>query len=355
MLLALSVSFLCSILEAIILSITPSYIESLRQKGSRIAPVLYKQKEEIDKPLAAILSLNTIAHTVGSIGVGVQANAVWGDNSFTVGIVSTVMTLLILVLSEIIPKSLGANYWRQLAPSAARILQVLLFLLGIFVRISTLITRFIARQDKEAKISRAEISAMAEIGEQEGIFEEGESRALKNLLKFKQVKVKEIMTPRTVVVAIPEQNTIEETYRQEEYLRFTRMPIYQENIDQVSGFIHKHDLLYKMAKDEYDLPLHTLRRAIMRVSEKMPVNNLYEKLIAAREHIALVMDEYGGLAGVVTMEDVLETLLGIEIVDEFDDTPDLQAYAKEKWASQAKQWNHETKTPSQSATPKKSN
>lgn len=337
LLLALIVSFLCSILEAVILSVTPSYIESLRQKGNKLGDNLKKLKENVDKPLAAILTLNTIAHTIGAAGVGAQASVVFGDNSLVLGIVSAVMTLLILILSEIIPKSLGANYWRSLAPFTARTLNFLLFSLGIFVRLSQFITNMIAKDKKEASISRAEISAMADIGQKEGIFEEGESRALKNLIKFKQVKVEEIMTPRTVMITASEDTTIGEIFNDEHYLRFTRIPIYKDHIDQVTGFIHKHDLLFKMAQDQPDLPLKEIRRDIQAVTEKMPVHSLYEKLVESRSHIALALDEYGGVAGIVTMEDVLETLLGIEIMDEFDTTQDMRAYAKQKWANRAKE------------------
>ena len=336
LLLALSVSFLCSILEAVLLSITPSYIESIGQKKGKQGERLRELKESIDKPLSAILTLNTIAHTIGAAGVGAQASALMGENLWSLVVVPSVMTLLILILSEIIPKSLGANYWRQLAPFTTATLNFLVKILYPFVVLSKFITDAIAKGKKGNTISRDEISAMADIGQKEGIFEEGESRVLKNLLRFKQVKVEEIMTPRTVVVAAQQDKFVKEIYKDETYLRFTRIPIYVENIDQVVGFVHKHDILLKVAQDEHEVTLKSLNRNIMRVSEKMPVHNLYEQFVDKREHIALALDEYGGVSGVVTMEDALETLLGIEIMDEFDHTRDMQALAKQKWASRAK-------------------
>ena len=336
LLLALSVSFLCSVLEAVLLSITPSYIETISQKKDKQGNHLRELKENIDKPLSAILTLNTIAHTIGAAGVGAQAGALMGENYWSLAVVPSVMTLLILILSEIIPKSLGANYWRQLAPFATTTLNFLVKALYPFVILSKIITDAISKDKKGHTISRDEISAMADIGQKEGIFEEGESRVLKNLLKFKQVKVEEIMTPRTVVVAAQQDIPVKEIYQEESYLRFTRIPIYADNIDQVVGFVHKHDILLKVAKDEHDMPLKALSRNIMGVSEKMPVHNLYEQFIEKREHITLALDEYGGVSGVVTMEDVLETLLGIEIVDEFDHTRDMQALAKQRWQSRSK-------------------
>lgn len=334
--LAIFFSFLCSILEAVLLSITPSYIESVYQSRPSAGQKLRDLKQNIDKPLAAILSLNTIAHTVGAAGVGYQAGQVFGDDSFTMTLISGVLTLLILVFSEIIPKSIGATYWRNLANFTANVLQVLIKLLLPLVWLSQMITKLLSSKDKQNSISRAEFSAMADIGEKEGVFAEGESRVIKNLLRFKSVKAEDIMTPRTVVLAAAEETTIKEIYENREYLRFSRIPIFQGHIDNVRGFIHKHDLLDKMARDEHDLPISAIRRDILTIPEKMPIPRLFEKLIEQRDHIALAVDEYGGFAGIVTMEDVLEALLGIEIVDEFDGAQDMRAYARERWQNRAK-------------------
>ncbi len=346
---AILVSFLCSILEAVILSITPSYVETINQKNPQLGAKMKALKEDIDRPLSAILSLNTIAHTIGAAGVGWQSGQVF-KSELALGLVPVVLTLLILILSEIIPKSIGANYWRTLAPYTARVLSFLITVLWPLVWLSQSITRMLARDKSAASISRAEISAMADIGHKEGIFEEGESRVIKNLLRFKQVKIEEVMTPRTVVLAASQEDTVRTIYENADYLRFTRIPIYEEQIDNVTGFVHKHDVLYKMARDEHNLKLKEIKRDLMAVSEKMPVPNLFERLIDEREHIALAVDEYGGVAGIVTMEDVLETLLGIEILDEFDKNKDMRAYAKQKWAQKAKELDINPEKPGDSSS-----
>lgn len=338
--LAILASFLCSVLEAVLLSVTPSYVETLVQNGHKSGPMLKKLKQEVDKPLAAILSLNTVAHTIGSAGVGWQAGVVFGPKY--VGIIIGVHTILILILSEIIPKSLGANYWRTLAPITAVVLKYLDIVMYPLVVLSQGITSILSSDKKTSSVSRAEISAMADIGHKEGIFEEDESRVIKNLLRFKSVKAEEVMTPRTVLMTAPEGLKVKELYQNKDYLRFTRIPIYNGKIDNVTGFVHKHDVLDQVANDEHDTTLKEIRRDIIQVPEKMPIHKIFNYLLKKREHIALAVDEYGGVSGIVTMEDVLETLLGIEILDEFDQTKDMQALAKQKWASKAKRLDIDT-------------
>ena len=333
LLLAILFSFLCSVLEAVLLSITPSYIQSLSEKNPKLTKQLQELKENIDRPLAAILSLNTIAHTIGAAGVGAQAVVVFEDIS--VGVVSAVLTILILVFSEIIPKTLGARYWRSLAPFTARTLKFLIFVLYPFVLLSKWITSLISPKEKEAEVSRAEFSAMADIGHREGVFKESEMRVIKNLIAFKDIKAKTIMTPRTVVVGVNENVALKNVYADKSYLRFTRLLIYKNNLDNVSGYVHKHDVLQKLAEDKHDLLVKEICREIMVVPESMPIPTVFEKMMETREHIALAVDEYGGTAGVVTLEDILETLLGVEIVDEFDNAQDMQSYAREKWKIRA--------------------
>lgn len=331
---ALLISFLCSILEAALLSTTSSYIEALEQKGDKTGTKLKKLKENVDRPLSAILSLNTIAHTVGAAGVGAQAVQVFGDAY--VGIISGVLTFLILILSEIIPKTLGVSYWRNLAGFSANALSIIIMLMYPLVVLSKGISKLIARETNHPLVSRSEISAMADMGHKEGVFLETESRILKNLVKLKSVKVYDIMTPRTVVLTVPENMTLAKLYEQKENLRFSRIPVYEEQVDNVSGYIHKHDLLDRLAKDEHSVLLSEIKRDIMMVNEEMPIIQLFEKLISEKEHIALAIDEYGGMTGVVTMEDVIETLLGLEITDEFDNTQDMQEYARQRWKKRAK-------------------
>lgn len=334
--LAIFVSFLCSVLEAALLSITPSYIEALEQKGSSLGKHLKALKGDIDRPLAAILSLNTIAHTIGAAGVGAQAAKVFGE--VYVGIVSAILTILILVFSEIIPKTLGVSYWRSLTRFTSATLRLLIIMMYPLVLLSQGITKLLSKEEQQQSISRAEIYAMADMGHKEGIFEESESRILKNLVRLRTIKAEDIMTPRTVVVAAPEDTTLNNLHtKHKDYLRFSRIPVYHEQIDNITGFIHKHDLLDKLADDKHDLKLKDIKRDIMMISEEMKLPALFEKFISEREQIALAVDRYGGMAGIVTMEDVLETLLGLEIVDEYDNKMDMQEYARERWQVRAKQ------------------
>lgn len=342
LLLAILVSFLCSILEAVLLSITPSYVAS--KKGTSIGKKLAILKDDIDKPLSSILSLNTIAHTFGAAGVGAQASVVFGgeEGDSHVGIISIILTLLILIFSEIIPKSLGANYWRSLAPFTANTLTFLKYPMYPFILISKLITKLLAKKDKnETSISREEMLAMADLGQEEGVFEERETKAIRNLIEFKSVQVEDIMTPRTVVTAVSENQSVGEVYNNpnREFLRFSRIPVFQENKDNMVGFIHKHDLLDKMAQDQYDLPLKDIKRKIITVSADMPIPEVFQEFIHKKEHIALVVDKYGGTDGIVTMEDILENLLGMEIVDEFDNKENMQAYAREQWQKRSEGLN----------------
>ena len=339
-LLALGFSFLCSILEAALLSVTPSYVAALEQEGHSAAERLRGYKDDIDRPLSAILSLNTIAHTVGATGAGAQAAEVVGQGEATVAITSGVLTLLILVVSEIIPKTLGAVYWRRIAPTMTSVLAVIIWTMWPFVKLSQGITRIIARgKGEEASVSREEFTAMAELGKEEGVFEEEESRILKNLFRFSSLRVKDIMTPRTVVQALHEERTIGEIIEEHDEFRFSRIPVYTENRDDITGYVLKDQILLKAAQEEDDVMLHDLRRDILGVPETLPLPELFERLVDSLEHIALVIDEYGGTAGIVTMEDVVETLLGMEIVDEADSTEDMQVLARRQWLKRAHRLN----------------
>lgn len=331
--LAIGVSFLCSMLEAILLSVSHSYIAILERKGTISGKLLRRYKEDVDRPLSAILSLNTIAHTVGAAGVGAQAQLVFGDAY--VAISSAVLTFLILVLSEIIPKTIGATYWRSLAPSAARTLRVLMFLLYPLVIMSQAITRWLSQDKSVPSFSREEFSAMADLGVEEGVFEEEESRIFKNLIRFNSLRVKDIMTPRTVVVGFDENLTVGDISDNVERLHFSRLPVYGNERDEVTGYVLKNDLLLMMARGETSLKLKELKRNILIVPEMTPLQDFFERLMRKQEHIAIVVDEYGGFAGVVTMEDLVETLLGMEIIDEVDTIEDMQKMARKKWVERA--------------------
>ena len=333
-LLALVVSYLCSMLEAILLSVTPSYVAALEQEGDPSGDILRSLKDDIDRPLAAILSLNTAAHTVGATMGGAQAAIVFG--SVYVGIISAGLTLMILIFSEIIPKTLGAVYWRTLAPTAGRILVALIWAMLPLVWLSKGVTRLIAGDEKGTSVSRAEMTAMAELGKEEGIFEEEESRILKNLFRFSSLRVKDVMTPRTVVEALPEHQSVGEIVEAHDEFRFSRIPVYTQNRDDITGYVLKDDILLKAAQEEDHVKLHELRREILAVPDELPLPELFERLLDRLEHVALVVDEYGGTAGIVTMEDVVETLLGLEIVDEADRTEDMQTLARQQWLKRAR-------------------
>lgn len=334
LILAIGVSFLCSILEAVLLSISPSFVAVLEREGRPSGPLLRNLKEDIDRPLSAILSLNTIAHTVGAAGVGAQAQVVFG-NAY-VSITSAVLTLLILVISEIIPKTLGATYWKELSGFAARTIRILIFITYPLVLLSKGITNTLSKEDKKPTVSREEFSALAELGFEEGVFEEGESKIFKNLIRFNSLRIKDIMTPRIVVVKFQEDRTIQEILGQKEELRVSRMPIFGENEEDITGYILKNDLYYNLAEGNGEFKLKEVRREVLILPESISLKTLFERLLEKQEHIAVVVDEYGGFSGVVTMEDVVETLLGMEIVDEIDAIEDMQKLARQKWRERAK-------------------
>ena len=329
--LAIGVSFLCSIMEAVLLSVTPAYIGALETDSPTVAARLKTLKADIDRPLAAILTLNTVAHTIGAAGAGAEAAAYFG-NAY-VGLFSALLTLGILILSEIIPKTLGAVYWRSLAGPVARILRPLIWGLYPLVVLSQWITKLIARGKKEGDVSRDEVAALATIGEEQGVFGAQEARILRNLLRFNDLKAQDVMTPRTVLVSFPETTTVEEVASAS--LPFSRLPVYAENRDRITGFVLKDDVLAHVANDEHDTPLSALAREIMTVSGDLSLPRIFDRFLERREHIALVVGEYGGTQGIVTMEDVVETLLGLEIVDEADHTTDMQSLARERWRERA--------------------
>ena len=341
--LAIGVSFLCSILEAVLLSITPSYMAVLETDRPNLSARLNSLKADIDRPLAAILTLNTIAHTVGAAGAGAQAAVVFGDASL--GVFSAVLTLLILVLSEIIPKTIGASYWRALVPAVTRILPPLILGLWPLVKMSQLLTKVLSGGEKKNQVSREELSALATVGQREGVVVASESRVLQNLLRLNVLTVSDIMTPRTVVYALPQEMTIAPLLDDLENIRFSRIPIYDGTIDNVSGFVLKNEILIKAVKGETDTAMSELRRDLTHVKVTMQLRELFDHLLQFDQHIALVVDQFGGTAGIVTLEDVVETLLGLEIVDEADTIEDLQALARKQWEERAGRLGNFTKSP----------
>lgn len=335
-LLSIVFSFLCSMWEAVLLSITPAFVEIKNQEGGPVGALLKEYKENIDRPLAAILTLNTIAHTVGAIGVGAQAIKVFGESYITAIVVPVLMTLAILILSELIPKTWGANNWQALAGFTARSLSIIILLLGPLVWLSQLITGLLKKDKSKSILSRSQFAAMASVGEKEGVFEEAEHKIIQNLLKFNTIRAEDVMTPRTVVKAAPEEITIGTFYEANKDLRFSRIPLFDQTKDQITGYFLKDKLLAEMVKQNGDQPLSTIRRDILINPESISVPDLFAKMVEKKEHISLIVDEFGGMAGVVTMEDVIETLLGLEIVDEFDNVEDMRLLARRNWQNRAK-------------------
>jgi CBS domain containing-hemolysin-like protein len=338
-LVAIVTSFLCSLWEAVLLSITPSYAQIKVREGGALGRRLQSFKDNIDRPLAAILTLNTIAHTAGAIGVGDQAAKIWADaNPLVTGLaVPVIMTLAILVLSELIPKTLGANYWQELAPFTTRSLALVIRLLAPLVWFSQFVTKALKKEDVGSAFTRSDFLAMADIGLQHGVFEPQESEFITNLLRFRRVRVEDVMTPRTVVEAAAADQTVADFAGRKRNLRFSRIPLYEnDRHDHVIGYVLKDELLARRLDGETDTPLRSLRRDIIAVPTDYPIVQLLNTFLNKREHIALVVDSFGGMAGIVTMEDLIETLLGVEIVDESDQTPDMQMLARRHWERRAK-------------------
>lgn len=346
-------SFLCSILEAVLLSVTPTFINVKKKEKKAYANELEALKKDVDRPLIAILTLNTIAHTVGAILVGVQAKVayieIYGSQTtsilgikFTedlmVAVVSSIMTLFILVASEIIPKTIGATYWKQLANFTTKALKVLIFPLkwtGILWLLQ-LTTKLIGGKGHGSILSREGFLVMADMAHQEGVFQESESKVIKNLLTFKDVRAKDIMTPRTVMKTENEVTTVEAFFNKNLNLRFSRIPVYIDTEDNIKGLVLKDEIYKEMALGNGSKKLSELKRDIIIVDRNIEIPTLFEKLIETKNHMTLVVDEYGSVSGIVTMEDVIETLLGLEIMDESDNVSDLQLQARKNWESRAK-------------------
>ncbi len=324
---ALSVSFLCSVLEAVLLSTPMSYISMRENQGSKTATLMKQYKNNVDRPVGAILSLNTIAHTIGSAGVGAESIKIFGEQYF--GLISAILTLLILVLSEIIPKTIGASYWRSLAMPSTRIIRVLILITYPLVLLSELITKVFTPRGNQASMSREEVSAMVDVGTTEGIFRESESKLIKSCIALSGVKARQIMTPSIVVESACQDLTVKD-FQAKQSWSFSRIPVYAGDKDYITGYVLKDAVLKLLSEDQFHVKLSDLKRPILTFREDESVFQIWEKMLEKREHISVIIDEYGGLRGLVTMEDIIETMTGVEIVDEDDVAVDMQALAKEK-------------------------
>lgn len=330
---ALAVSFLCSVLEAVLLSTPVSFISMKESQGVKNAALMMKYKTNVDRPVAAILTLNTVAHTIGAAGVGSESVKVFGEAYF--GIISAILTLLILVLSEIIPKTIGASYWRALAMPSASVIRALIVLTYPLVWISELITRCFSPRIQPLTVSREEVAAMVNVGTDEGVIERSENKVIQNFLKLSNVCARDIMTPFVVVASVTRKTTMKEFYDNGALAAFSRIPVYESDREFITGYVRRANVLEMLAQDRFDMPVGEIARPVLVFSETARVSDIWEKLLEKKEHISVITDEYGCMRGIVTMEDVIETMLGVEIVDECDTIEDMQAMARDRFVPEA--------------------
>lgn len=336
--LTVGISFLCSLLESSLLSATLSYLAMKEDEGYKPAIRLKEYKSDTDRPLSAILILNTIANTMGASAIGALVGRMYGSSA--VGIASAVITVLILVFAEIIPKNIGANYWRKLIGFTARTIRILIFITYPLVLIAEWITGHIAPGNPEYTVSREEVSAMIDEGEEDGVFEEDEKRLMHNIIRIDDITAKEIMTPRVVAAIAPEDMTVREFFKEQVYHHHSRIPVYKgDNDEYITGYILLVEALELMGRDQFDTKLADIKRSISSFHETTPIGDIWEALVPQKEHISVIIDDYGCMQGLVTLEDIIETTAGVEIVDEIDEASDMQEYAKSLWLKNKKKKN----------------
>ena len=331
-LLALGVSFVCSLCEAVLFSASRSHIEIQVQAGRRAGRLLQQQKENVDRPITAILTLNTIAHTVGAAGAGAEATLLLGNELF--GVVTVVLTLMILVFSEIIPKTIGAVYWKPLSLPVAWVIQGMIVIFYPFVTAFERLTGLLTPRQKSPTVTRPELEVLAGISRGEGALEQREHAILTNLLRLGAVQISDIMTPRTVMFALQEDMTVGEVIRLQRVLPYSRMPLFSQSTDDARSFVLRNDVLMAAARDEHDRRLREMARPLHPVPVSMSVATVLDEFTARGEHMFLAFDEYGGTAGIVTMEDAIESLIGVEITDESDLVADLRQLADQRFQRQ---------------------
>ena len=338
LLLALGVSFLCSFMEAILLSTPVTFINMKVAEEKKAAFKFKEYKENINKPLSAILAINTIANTVGATGVGAIVASKWGNNYLALA--SALLTLTILLLAEILPKTLGTRYWRKFALSAVPVFKGMIIIAYPLVYLSAFIAKMF-KKDNELTISREEVSAMVNIAAEEGEFEIGENKIIQNIMKLESVKVDDVMTPQIVVSIAPEEMSVADFYKNKDFLHYARIPVYaDQNEDHITGYVLRQTVLENMANDNFNAKLSDIRRSIVVAEEGQSITTLWETLLKEKEHIALIVDQYGTFSGIVTLEDIIESILGLEIVDETDNIVDMQQYARTKWKERREKYRH---------------
>jgi CBS domain containing-hemolysin-like protein len=319
-------------MEAVLLSLPMSYLRSQEEQGDESVAKMIIYKEDVDKPLSAILSLNTVAHTVGAAGVGAQATVVFGEAYF--GLVSAVLTILILVFTEIIPKTVGANNNKSLLGFTTKLIKITIIITYPLVWLSSIITKLITKKKVEPTTSREEISALASIGTKEGVFKTKENNIIQNLIKLKNLKLEEIMTPRIVVETADENTTLGQFLKQKERFHFSRIPVYDDQKDNITGYVIRQKVFENLMDNKHDLKLKDIKRPILSFSKDTTLFDAWDIMLHKKEHISIIVGPYGGLNGIATFEDIIESLLGFEIVDETDKEIDMQEYALKKWKEQ---------------------
>ena len=325
----LGISFLCSLLESFILSVTHAHISLVSKDRPALGKKLSHFKENINQPLSAILSLNTIANTIGAASVGAITLVEFGSN--WVAIMSGILTLCILIFSEIIPKTVGALYWKKILVPATFAVQVLIIMTYPLVVFLEFLSRWLAKAENEDKVSREEVIAMAELGEDEGTIEESESTVIENVLMLDDISVEEVLTPRSVIFAVNKTNSVREVLDKYNDIEFSRIPVYEDGLDNIIGIVRRHVLLKSKAEDQFDVTMGELAKPIHAVEENDSVGDVLDEFVKRREHLFMVKDQFGQVAGLVTLEDAIETLLGVEIVDETDSVVDMRKLALDNW------------------------
>ncbi len=332
-------SFLCSIWEAVLLSITPSYIKRLESENPSIGKTVAEFKSDIDRPLSAILTLNTIAHTVGAILVGSKANVLFGDEALNIfglqfpyaGLVASIMTLLILFASEIIPKTIGANNWKELTPFTVKSVKFIVLILSPLVWVSNLLTKMLKKDKEKSVFSKNDFSAMTDVMKDSGSIITEDHTFIKNVLNFDDMNAEDVMTPKPVMFLTKEDQTLEEFYKKHDKIPYSRIPLYSEKEDNITGFFLRNDLLIQMIEGGGKNSLSSLKQDIQMISDDTPLRTIFSILSQQTNHLAVIVNKYGSVVGLISLEDIIETLLGFEIVDETDSVSDLQILAKKIW------------------------
>lgn len=330
------VSFLCSTLESVLLTTTFSFISMQEDEGNKWAQLMKTYKSDTDRPLAAILSLNTIANTIGAALVGKQATLVFGSVWF--GVISVLFTVLVLLFGEIVPKTIGTTHWRRLQGFTAGTIHLLIFVLYPIVRLIEWITRLFPHNDEEASVSREEVIAMASVGEEEGVIEEDENKIIRNVMRLEEFTAGEVMTPRVVAAIAPEKMTLRQYYDSDKYDHFSRIPVYADTPEYITGYVLRDDALEDLAEDHFSVRLGDIKRPMPSFSEDENIANIFDQMLKQKSQIALIIDEYGAFRGILTLEDIIETIFGLEIIDESDVITDMQAYARERWQQRQKRF-----------------